>query len=263
MARATRLRVATFNANSVRARLPIILEWLAQHRPDVLCLQETKVADAEFPQEAFNEAGYRVYFRGEKAHAGVAIATREEPDAVEFGFTRGTERDETRLARLTLRGVPIVNTYVPQGQSLESPMFAYKLKWFERLREFFAQHYKPTQPLIWVGDLNVAPEEIDLARPKDNQNHVCFHISVRQALRKVVQWGFVDVFRRHHPEPGHYTFWDYRFPTALAKNIGWRVDHILATRAATERCVACFIDKEPRLKPKPSDHTFVVADFTM
>jgi exodeoxyribonuclease III len=261
MAKSKTLRIATFNANSVRTRLPIILEWLGSHKPDVLCLQETKVTDDVFPKDAFTAAGYPVVFHGQKSYSGVAIATIDEPADVAFGFDKNEEGDECRLARITYRGWSIINTYVPQGQELDSPVYQYKLQWFARLRELFAAHYSVKKLLVWVGDLNVAPEEIDLHNPKGNKNHVCFHESVRTAFKKVVEWGLVDVFRKHHPEPEQYTFWDYRFPTALTRNIGWRVDHILATPPAAEKSVDCRIDKEPRLKEKPSDHTFVFADF--
>ncbi len=255
-------KVATFNANSVRSRLPLIAEWLAREEPDVLCLQETKVQDPEFPESFFRERGYHVAFRGQKAHAGVALASRVEPSDVRFGLDDGGPPDEARLVRATVAGIPIVNTYVPQGQSADSPMFAYKLEWLRRLRDHFARHFSPQEPLLWCGDFNVAPEEIDVHDPKRLVNHVDFHPEARAALEWVREWGFVDVFRRHHPgEAGQYTFWDYRVPGALDRNVGWRVDHIWATRPLAQKSVQCWIDRDARRAGKPSDHTFLVAEF--
>lgn len=257
-------KVATYNCNSIRSRLPLVLSWLSREKPDVLCLQETKAPDAAFPARAFQEAGYHVVFRGFKGQAGVAVATREEPTGVHFGLDDGGPADEDRLILLWVRGIPLVNTYVPQGQSVESPMFQYKLEWLARLRRFFARRFSPAEPLLWCGDFNVAPEEIDVHSPDKLQNHVDFHPKARAALEEIRRWGFVDVFRKHHPgEPGQYTFWDYRVPRALERNLGWRVDHIWATRPLAERSVRAWIDREARRAEKPSDHTFLVAEFDL
>ncbi len=255
-------KVATFNANSVRSRIPVIQHWLAREKPDVLCLQETKVQDPDFPVEAFRDIGYHVAFRGQKAHAGVALASLVEPTNVAYGLDDGGPPDEARLLRVTVAGVPIVNTYVPQGQSVDSPLFAYKLEWFKRLRDYFARHFSPDAPLLWCGDFNVAPEEMDVHNPTRLVTHVDFHPQARAALAEVQGWGFVDVFRRHHPEEsGQYTFWDYRVAGALHRNVGWRVDHIWATRPLAERSTRCWIDRDARRAEKPSDHTFLVAEF--
>ncbi len=257
-------KVATFNANSVRSRLPVLADWLAREKPDVLCLQETKVQDHEFPVEFFQERGYYVVFRGQKAHAGVALASRAEPRDVRYGLDDGGPADEPRLIQATVAGIPIVNTYVPQGQSADSPMFAYKLEWLARMRDHLARHFSPEKPLLWCGDLNVAPEEIDVHDPKRLKDHVDFHPEARAALERVRAWGFVDVFRNHHPgEPGQYTFWDYRVAGALDRNVGWRVDHIWATRPLAEKSVRSWIDREARRAEKPSDHTFLVAEFDL
>ncbi|MCD6321219.1 exodeoxyribonuclease III [Candidatus Bipolaricaulota bacterium] len=259
-----RFVVATYNCNSIRSRLPLVLRWLREHRPDVLCLQETKVPDEEFPADAFREAGYFVVFRGKKGGAGVAIASLEEPKEVSFGLDDGGPPDEERLIRATVGGIPIVNTYVPQGRSVDHPMFRYKLEWLARLRAYFDRHFSPEEPLLWCGDFNVAPEEIDGHNPRRLVNHVDFHPEARAALERIREWGFVDVFRRHHPnEPGHYTFWDYRVKGALERNLGWRVDHIWATRPLAERSVSAWIDREARRAERPSDHTFLVAEFEL
>jgi len=256
------LRVATFNANSIRVRLPQILDWTRRHQPDILAIQETKVQDAQFPVDPIRENGYQVAFRGQKSHAGVAVLSRHPLEEVHFGFD-DEPRDEARMIRFRVLGIPIVNTYVPQGRAIDSPQFEYKLEWLARLGDLFARCYDPQAPLLWVGDLNVAPEPIDLHNPKRNENHVCFHSSVRAALEHIRDWGFIDLFRLHHPdEPGHYTFWDYRVRNALDRNLGWRVDHIWATAPLAQRCKACWIDVEARRAPRPSDHTFLVADFS-
>jgi exodeoxyribonuclease-3 len=257
-------RVATFNANSIRSRLPLILDWLREHQPDVVCFQETKVQDAEFPADPFREVGYSIVFRGQKGYAGVATASREEPRDVAFGLDDGGDPDEARLVRVTVRGIPIVNTYVPQGQSPDSPQFQYKLAWLARLRDYFQRHFSPEEPLLWVGDFNVAPEEIDVHDPKGLRLHVDFHPEARAALERVREWGFVDLFRLHHPgEPGQYTFWDYRVRGAVERGLGWRVDHIWATRPLAEKCTSAWIDVSARLRERPSDHTFLVAEFAL
>lgn len=258
------MKVATFNANSVRSRLPLLEAWLGRERPDVLCLQETKVQDPDFPEGFFRELGYHVVFRGQKAHAGVATASLQEPEDVHFGLDDGGPPDEARLVRATVGGIPIVNVYVPQGQSPDSPHFADKLQWLGRLRDYLDRHFSPRKPLLLCGDLNVAPEEIDVHDPKGLRDHVDFHPAARAALERVRAWGFVDVFRKHHPgEPGQYTFWDYRVRGALERNVGWRVDHIWATPPLAEKCVRSWIDREARRMEKPSDHTFLVAEFSL
>jgi exodeoxyribonuclease III len=255
------MRVATFNANSIRSRLDVVTAWLGTHRPDVLCIQETKVEDRDFPALAFVEAGYHVVFKGEKSYNGVAIATRAKPTEVSFGLDDGGPADETRLACVRIGAVRVVNTYVPQGREIDHPMYAYKLAWLKRLKDHFARRFTPRTQVVWLGDMNVAPEAIDIHNAAEQENHVCYHADVRRAFADTVAWGFTDVFRKHHPEPGQYTFFDYRTIGAVQRNMGWRVDHILATRPLAARSAGAFIDMEPRKGAKPSDHTFLVADF--
>jgi exodeoxyribonuclease III len=257
----TAFKVATFNCNSVRSRLPIVLDWLRQERPDCLCLQETKVTDPDFPTAAFADEGWSVVFRGEPKYNGVAVVTKEPPEDVAFGLDDGGPADEARLARVTVRGIAVVNTYVPQGTDVESPRFGYKLEWFGRLRRFFERRYRPDAPLVWCGDFNAAPEPIDVHDPKRLLGHVCYHPDVHRVLGTVRDWGFVDVFRKHHPEPGQYTFFDYRVAGALERKVGWRVDHVWATPPLAERSTDAWIDLEPRRREKASDHTFLVATF--
>jgi len=256
------MNIATFNANSVRVRLPQILAWLDAGHADVLCIQETKVQDKDFPEAPIREAGYYVVYRGQKAHAGVAMISREEPQDVAFGLADGDEPDEPRLLRARVGGIAIVNTYVPQGRQVDSPHFDYKLRWFERMHAFFERFYSPDESLIWVGDLNVAPEPIDIHDPKGNKDHVDFHPLAREALARVKEWGFVDVFRSHHPdEPDHYTYWDYRARNPVERKKGWRVDHVYATQCLADRSTGSWIDTDARQVERPSDHTFLVAQF--
>jgi exodeoxyribonuclease-3 len=143
----------------------------------------------------------------------------------------------------------------------DSEKFKYKLNWFERLLQFFDKNFKPTDSVLWVGDFNIAPEPIDVYDPEGLLGHVCYHPEVHKKLQKIMRWGFVDVFRMHCKEAGQYTFWDYRPINAFKYNLGWRLDHIMATESLAKKCTACYIDKEPRTKEKPSDHTPIIAEF--
>lgn len=256
------LKVATYNANSIRARMDLILDWLEREEPSAVCVQETKVQDKDFPAEPIREAGYHVVYRGQKAHAGVAIISREEPQDVAYGFDDGGEPDEARLIRAVIEGIPVVNTYVPQGRSPDSEHFQYKLQWLDRLRRLFERHYSPQAPLLWMGDFNVAPDPIDVHNPKRLKNHVDFHPDAREALAQVKEWGFVDIFRQHHPdEEAQFTYYDYRARDPVERGVGWRVDHVWATNPLAERSTDAWIDVEARLAERPSDHTFLVAEF--
>lgn len=255
-------KIATYNVNSIRSRLHIIVPWLKNHGPDALCMQETKVEDGKFPLQEFIDAGYQVTFRGGKQYNGVAIATREKPDSVTYGLDDGGPADTDRLIAITLGNISILNTYVPQGRDRASEQFLYKLQWFERLKAFIQRRWRPDDRLIWCGDLNVAPESIDVYDPKRLLGHVCFNPDVWAAYEDIRSWGLMDVFRKHHPrEPQQYTFYDYRVPQTLERGLGWRIDHILATAPLAAQSRACFIDLEPRRAEKPSDHTVMVAEF--
>ena len=254
------MKIATFNVNSIRARVAAVLDWLMQNKPDVLCLQETKVQDQDFPVTALTDVGYQVVFRGEKSYNGVAILSKAKPADVLFGMDDGQPPDETRLIAARFGPVRVVNTYVPQGRAIEHEMYQYKLRWLGRLREWFDQHFTPETLLAWVGDLNVAPEAKDIHNAAQQANHVCYHQAVRKAFEHTKAWGFEDVFRKYHPEGGQYTFFDYRTANAVKRNQGWRVDHILATQPLAAKSLASYIDLAPRLKPQASDHAVLVAE---
>jgi exodeoxyribonuclease-3 len=255
------MKIATWNINSVRRRLPLVVDWLAAHRPDVLCLQETKVQDSEFPAEAFRAAGYHVHFRGMKGYNGVATLTRREPERVNHGLCEGPGSEDVRMLEAVVDGIAIVNTYVPQGFKVGTDKYVAKLEWFHRVRRYFKDRLDPAKAAIWLGDLNVAPEPIDVYHPDRRVNDPDFHIDAREAYRHAVSWGFSDVFRQLYPDRVQYTYWDY-FRNAFDHNWGWRIDHILATAPMARRCRAFEVDLESRRAPGASDHAAVWAEFS-
>ncbi len=256
------LTIATYNVNSVRSRMHILVPWLEKVGPDIVCLQETKVQDHEFPVSQFQKAGYNVTFKGQKSYNGVAILSKSEASSILHGFDDGGPADESRLLVAGIGDITVVNTYVPQGRDVDHEMYQYKLQWFDRLRSLFETLFSPDRSIIWAGDINVAPTDIDIHDPKRLLGHVCFNPRVTEALKKVTDWGFIDVFRKHVPEGGHYTYYDYRVNNAIENGKGWRIDHIQATRPLADRSVSSWIDLEPRLADKPSDHTPLMAEFT-
>jgi exodeoxyribonuclease-3 len=254
------LKIATWNINSVRRRLPLVVDWLVANKPDVLCLQETKVQDSDFPVEAFRQAGYHSTFRGMKGYNGVATLTRNEPASVFHGLCEGPDSEDVRILQTTVSGIPIVNTYVPQGFKVGTDKYVFKLEWFHRVRRYFAEKLDPQKPAIWLGDLNVAPEPIDVYHPDRRVNDADFHIDAREAYRYTTGWGFNDVFRQLHPDLVQYTYWDY-YRNAFAHNWGWRIDHILVTAPLVTTCVATDVDLESRRATGASDHAVVWAEF--
>jgi exodeoxyribonuclease-3 len=254
------MKLATWNVNSIRRRLPMLLDWLARHQPDVICLQETKVQDSEFPADALRAAGYHSRFRGGKAYNGVATLTTREPESVLYGFKEGPDSEDVRVLQVVVNGLPVVNTYVPQGFRVGSDKYASKLEWFRRVRESFDERLDPREPAVWLGDMNVAPEPIDVYHPDRRINDPDFHIDARAAYAEAVKWGFVDVFRKLHPERVQYTYWDY-FRNALENNWGWRIDHIMATPMLADTCRVADVDMEPRRTQGASDHTVMWAEF--
>lgn len=254
------IKIATWNINSIRRRMPLLLDWLEKNRPEVMCLQETKVQDCDFPADALRDAGYHSSFRGAKSYNGVATLTRTAPESVFHGFREGPDNEDVRVLEVVYRGIPIVNSYVPQGYKIETDKYAYKLEWFRQIRCYFGQRLDPAKPAIWTGDMNVAPEAIDVYHPDRRVNDVDFHIDARKAFAEAAAWGFVDVFRRVHPDRVQYTYWDY-FRNAFENNWGWRIDHIMATAPLAEVCRTVEVDMEPRRAPGASDHTILWAEF--
>ena len=258
------IAVATFNVNSLKSRLPIVERFLTREdAPDIVCFQETKCQDADFPVDFFKDLGYKAVFRGMKSYNGVAVVSRMEPDEASFGFGDGEdlEQDFARLAVTRFGPLHIVNSYVPQGKDMQLPDFAYKLRFFERIRRLFEDKFSPDDMLLWTGDLNVAPADIDVTHPENKRTHVCVCAEARMALESTASWGLEDVFRKHRPDPGEFTFWDYRVKGALERNIGWRIDHLFATRPLAGRSRGVRVARELRGMERPSDHTAVVVVF--
>jgi exodeoxyribonuclease III len=254
------MKVATYNVNSIRPRLSLVLDWIDENKPDVMCLQETKVQDKDFPVEAIRKAGYHASYRGMKAYNGVATLTRKAPDQVIYGLHEGRDNEDFRIVQTVVNGIPIINTYVPQGSSISSEKYALKLAWFGQLREYFGNQLDPKKPAIWMGDVNVAPEPIDVYHPDRRVTDPDFHIDARNAYKETVAWGFVDVYRRLHPDVIQYTYWDY-YRNAVERNFGWRIDHILATESLAEKCRHAEVDMAARKVKGASDHTVVWAEF--
>ena len=256
--------VATWNVNSIRARLQRVTSWLVTAKPDVLCLQELKVEEKDLPREDFEALGYRVAFSCQRSYNGVAIVSRLPVEDVVCGMSDGEDDAQARLIAGTVAGVRILSAYFPNGQRVGSDKYAYKLRWMERLRAHLDAAYDPSQPLLLCGDFNVAPDEKDVYNPEGWKNTTLFHHDVRNALAKIEGWGFVDAVRLHHPEPGLYSWWDYRM-LAFARGKGLRIDHIYVTKPLADLCTESWIDKEARKEFKnqgvPSDHAPVLARF--
>lgn len=256
-------KIATFNVNGVRTRLPVVLDWLKEHRPNVLCLQEIKCRNEDFPAAPFEELGYRATVRGQKSFNGVALLSLDEPEEALFGFADGDPDEEARMIAGKFHGVWVLNTYVPQGRDPEHPAFLQKLDFFGRVGRWIESRFTPNDPLVWLGDLNVAPEAIDVFSPKRMEGKVGFHPDERSALTRVASWGLVDLLRRRHPDETQFSFWDYRLPGAYPKNLGWRLDLIMVTPPMEAACVECRVDGAPRGRANPSDHAPVWAAFDL
>jgi exodeoxyribonuclease-3 len=255
------MKLATWNVNSIRARLDRVLAWLDERRPDVLCMQELKVEEKDFPAEAFRAAGWHVAAAWQKTYNGVAIASRAPLDRVEIGLEDGVDDPQARLVGAMVGGVRVLSVYAPNGQLVGTDKYVYKLEWLARLRRWLDAHAKPDEPLLLCGDFNVAPEERDVHAPRAWESSVLFHVDARAALERVRAWGLVDTFRLHHQEAGAYSWWDYR-QLSFPRDDGLRIDHVFATESMARRCSAAWIDREARKGKQPSDHAPVLAEFT-
>lgn len=254
------MKIATWNVNSVRPRLERALAWLQAHEPDLLCLQEIKVVDEDFPREAFAEIGYHAETFGQKTYNGVALLSREPAQDVVRGLPSDAPDAQRRLIAGTVGGVRVIDVYVPNGQSVDSEKFPYKLDWLARLREFITTSHQPGDPLLLLGDFNIAPDERDLYDPEAFRGQVHFHPKEHAELAQLAGWGFTDLFRQFHEEAGLYSWWDYR-RLGFPKNKGLRIDLMLATPSLSARCTGCEIDRQERKGTKPSDHAPVIATF--
>jgi exodeoxyribonuclease III len=254
------LKIASWNVNSVRARLERVLAWLEAERPDVLCLQETKVVDEAFPAEPFEDAGYQGIFHGQKTYNGVAILSRTTPREICRGFDDGDDDLGARFLVAEIDTLWVASAYVPNGREVGSSYFRDKLAWFRRLRGFLEANTLPDQEVALCGDWNVAPEDRDLWNPQERAGDLHCHPDERAALAHLCDWGLADTFRMHHDEAERYSWWDYR-QLGFPKNHGMRIDMILASRPLADRCVAAEIHREARKGKGASDHTVISADF--
>jgi len=257
------MRIATWNVNSIRARLPRVLPWLAESRPDVVCLQETKCLDEAFPREEIEELGYEVVTYGQKTYNGVAILSRQGVEGVVQGFPDDPEDADRRVLGATVGDVMVLNLYVVNGKEVGSDKYAYKLEWLERLREFVDGHYpseggRLAQKLVVTGDFNITFDDRDVYDPEAWRDRILCSEPERDALAALMGLGLSDAFRKFEQGDGHYTWWDFR-TRGFQGNRGLRIDHFLMSDEALSACSGVEVDLEARKGEKPSDHAPVIA----
>lgn len=254
------MKIATWNVNSLTVRLPQVLDWLACEQPDVLALQETKTVDEKFPHAEFVAAGYRSIAAGQKTYNGMALITRREStDPVRD--IPGADDPQRRVLAATVGDMRVVNLYVPNGESVESVKYRYKLQWLDRLANWLESEIATHARLVVLGDFNIAPEPRDVHDPAAWEGHVLFSGPERAAFQRLLDLGLCDTFRLFQQDEMAFTWWDYRM-NGFKRNLGLRIDHILTSKALRERVRACRIDKAPRACERPSDHAPVVAEFS-
>jgi len=254
------MKLAAWNVNSLKVRLPHLLDWLAQARPDIVCLQELKLEDPKFPLAELEAAGYQAVFSGQKTYNGVAILSRTGLSDVSMGMA-GFADDHKRVVAATSDGIRVVCVYCPNGQAVGSDKYAYKLRWFAALKAYLAAELARHPLLAVAGDFNVAPEDRDVHDPKAWEGQVLVSEPERAALRALADLGLKDSFRLFEQAEKSYSWWDYRM-MGFRRNAGLRIDHILVTAGLAARCASSTIDKAPRKLERPSDHAPVVAEFS-
>jgi exodeoxyribonuclease-3 len=254
------LKIATWNVNSIKARKDRLLAFLQRHSPDVVCLQELKVETEAFPIAETAALGYGALVHGQKTYNGVAILARSALEDPRIGLGEGDD-DQARVISARVHDMRVMSVYVPNGGSTESEKWQYKLAWLERLLRHLERDHAPGEPLLLCGDLNIAPDDSDVARPDEWRETVLCAPQVRAAFRRFLAWGLVDTFRKLNPEGGVYSWWDYRM-LGFPKNNGLRIDHVLATEALAQRCEMAVIDREERKGKLPSDHAPVLVGIT-
>lgn len=253
------MKIATWNVNSLRVRLPQVLEWVADMQPDALALQETKLQDADFPAAEIRAAGYQVQFVGQKTYNGVAVLSKAGGAQVVTELP-GFPDPQRRVLGITLGDVRLLNLYVPNGSEVGSDKYGYKLDWLRALQEYLRDQLHLFPKLLVVGDFNIAPEDRDVHDPEAWSGQVLCSEPERAAFAGLLQLGLQDCFRRFPQPEASFSWWDYR-AAAFRRNRGLRIDHILASPALAERCLECIIDKQPRAWERPSDHAPVMARF--
>ena len=255
----TTIKIATWNVNSLKVRLPHVLDWAAQESPDIFALQETKLTDENFPKVAIEAAGYQVCFAGQKTYNGVAILSRVAATDIVTDLP-GLDDPQRRVLGASFGALRVLNLYVPNGEAVGSDKYGYKLDWLEKLAAFLKTQIQQYPQLVVLGDFNIAPEDRDVHDPVLWQDSVLCSEPERAAFQGLLDAGFCDTFRRFDQAEKSFSWWDYRM-NAFRRNMGMRIDHILASLALCENCVACRIDSAPRKLERPSDHTPVVAEF--
>lgn len=252
-------KIATWNVNSLKVRLPHVLQWLESEKPDVLALQETKTIDENFPVEEINNAGYQVSFIGQKTYNGVATICKSSIETIATSIP-DYEDEQRRVLAINSQEVTVLNLYIPNGSEVDSDKYRYKLEWFSKLHPFIEQLKKKNDRVIILGDFNIAPEDQDVHDPEAWQGSVLVSPAERDEFEKLLSHGMKDCFRLFDQEEKSFSWWDYR-AAAFRRGRGLRIDHILASESLSGSCRACYIDKEPRKLERPSDHTPVVAEF--
>jgi len=252
------MKIAAWNVNSLKVRLPQLLEWLPATQPDVVCLQETKLEDHNFPRAEIEAAGYHVVFSGQKTYNGVALLSRTPAEDVVCGNPRYAD-EQKRLIAATIDGVRVISAYVPNGQSVDSDKYAYKLAWLDALAGWLGDELQAHPQLALAGDFNIAPEDRDVHDPAAWAGQVLCSDAERAAFRRLLDLGLHDSFRRHEQPEKSWSWWDYRM-AAFRRNIGLRIDHVLLSTPLAERCTAAGIDREMRARERPSDHAPVFAE---
>ncbi len=258
----TSWKVATWNVNSIRTRLPLLLNWLEKRRPNVVCLQETKVEDSQFPIWEINQAGYESVFYGQKSYNGVAILSKEPIKEVQKGFCNGYDLENARLISATISGVRLINVYVPQGQSIESEKFKYKLEFLQELKREITNLNNSIKPLAIMGDFNIAPNVEDIWDEEIMKNKVSFHPEEHEKLKEISENGLTDIFRKFDKRSGQFSWWDFR-TRGFERDEGMRIDYILANSVLTSSCRTCIIDSSARKQDRPSDHAPVIGEFNL
>jgi exodeoxyribonuclease-3 len=254
------MKLATWNVNSLKVRLPHLADWLAKAGPSVVCLQELKTEDAKFPRAEVEATGYQAVFSGQKTYNGVAILSRSALLEVVAGIP-GFQDEQKRVIAATVDGVRVICVYCPNGQALGSEKYDYKLRWFAALREYLAAEIQRHPRLAVAGDFNVAPEDRDVHDPKAWEGQVHVSEPERAAWRALLGVGLKDAFRLFEQPEKIYSWWDYRM-MGFRRNAGLRIDQVLVSEELARRCIGCGVDKEPRKLERPSDHAPVVAEFS-
>jgi exodeoxyribonuclease III len=248
------LKIATFNVNGVNGRLEVLLRWLAEAEPDIVCVQELKAPDERFPAPAIRKAGYRAIWHGQKSWNGVAILARHAaPIETRRGLPGDPDDTHSRYIEAAINGILIGCLYLPNGNPAPGPKFDYKLRWFERLSAYAAELISTGMPVVLAGDFNVMPTDLDVYKPERWVDDALFRPEVREAFNRLIAQGWTDALRALHPGERIYTFWDY-FRNAWNRNAGLRIDHLLLTPSVTERLIAGGVDRDVRAWEKASDH---------